>query len=79
MPLYKADFPVGSSVRIADRESLERFQTTWRFHHPLADEQLGFADREARVEAVGYYHGGDPLYTLSGIPGLWHEQCLGAS
>jgi hypothetical protein len=25
---------------------------------------------------VGFYHGGDVLYTLDGIPGLWHEQCL---
>ena len=29
------------------------------------------------VEAgVAFYHGGDPLYKLAGIPGLWHEQCL---
>jgi hypothetical protein len=28
------------------------------------------------VAAIGYYHGGDVLYTLNDIPGIWHEQCL---
>lgn len=23
-----------------------------------------------------YYHGGDELYWLKGVPGVWHEQCL---
>jgi hypothetical protein len=25
---------------------------------------------------VGFYHGGDPLYSLDGVPGVWHERCL---
>jgi hypothetical protein len=25
---------------------------------------------------VAFYHGGDPLYTFSDIPGMWHEECL---
>ena len=27
-------------------------------------------------ERVGYYHGGDVLYELEGVPGVWHEVCL---
>jgi hypothetical protein len=30
----------------------------------------------ALVEEVSFYHGGDALYVLEGLPGLWHEQCL---
>jgi hypothetical protein len=26
--------------------------------------------------SVGFYHGGDVLYVLEGIPGVWHESCL---
>ena len=26
--------------------------------------------------AKGFYHGGDELYKLKGMPGVWHEQCL---
>jgi hypothetical protein len=37
---------------------------------------LDYADRVARVESVGFYHGGDELYKLQGITGIWHEQCL---
>jgi hypothetical protein len=22
------------------------------------------------------HHGGDELYKLKGVPGIWHEQCL---
>jgi len=79
MPLYQADFPVGSSVRIAERADLEHFHATWKLHNPLLAEQFNFAGRNAEVSAVGYYHGGDPLYTLRDIPGVWHEQCLSAS
>jgi hypothetical protein len=76
---YQEDFPVGSLVRIADRETLEHFRTTWRYHNPLTEEQVAFAGREAAVTAVGFYHGGDVLYTLRDVPGVWHEQCLSAS
>jgi hypothetical protein len=76
---YQEKFPVGSSVRIADRDALEHFRATWRYHNPLAAEQLSFAGREAAIAAVGFYHGGDVLYTLQGVPGVWHEQCLSAS
>jgi hypothetical protein len=32
----------------------------------------------ARVRDVGFYHGGDALYHLEGVPGTWHEACLHA-
>lgn len=28
------------------------------------------------VETVSFYHGGDELYCLSGLVGVWHECCL---
>ena len=76
MPLYQASFPTGSHVRIADREVLGEFRATWRYHNPLSPEQLEFAGQSAVVKKTGYYHGGDVLYELEGVPGLWHEQVL---
>ena len=73
---YQEQFPLGTRVRIARRERLEEFKLTWRFHHPLADDQLSFGGRDATVRGVSFYHGGDVLYALDGIPGIWHEQCL---
>jgi len=77
MAQYKEDFPVGSKVRIADALELQEFQRTWQYHHKLRPEQLTYAGRIAEVQKVGFYHGGDVLYELHGIPGIWHEQCLG--
>jgi hypothetical protein len=73
---YKEAFPGGTEVRIADRAFLEEFKATWKYHHKLQPDQLSYADRTARVEKVGFYHGGDPVYKLEGVPGLWLEQCL---
>lgn len=73
---YKEAFPIGSTVRIAGRNFLEEFMSTWKLHHRLAPEQLMYADRTTTVEHVGFYHGGDPVYKLTGIPGEWLEQCL---
>ena len=78
MPPYHELYGVGTRVRIADRAALEEFSTTWRHHNPLSLQQLPFADAEAIVGQVSFYHGGDVLYQLVGIPGLWHEQCLRA-
>jgi hypothetical protein len=72
-------FPAGSRVRIADRQELARFQADWRYHHPLQPEQLEHAGEIARVREVSFYHGGDVLYELENIPGIWHEQCLAAA
>ena len=50
----------------------------WKYHHKLQPEQLAHADALAEVEKVGFYHGGDVLYNLKNVPGIWHEQCLRA-
>jgi hypothetical protein len=73
---YKAEYPAGSQVRILDREPLERFAKEWKYHNPLQKEQLQFAGQTVVVKSVSFYHGGDELYELSNVPGLWHEQCL---
>jgi hypothetical protein len=75
---YQEQFPVGTKVRVAPRATLELFRDTWHFHHPLVDEQLHWADREAVVQEVGFYHGGDVFYRLADIPGIWHESNLTA-
>jgi hypothetical protein len=62
---------------MADPEILQAFQRIWKFHHELSLDQLRYAGQIAEVEKVGFYHGGDVLYELRGIPGIWHEQCLG--
>jgi hypothetical protein len=77
-PAYKEAYPVGTDVRIAQRQKLEEFASHWRFHHPLTEEQIRYAGQVVRVQNVGYYHGGDVLYVLDGIPGTWHECCLEA-
>ena len=76
--LYKAEFPKGSKVRVADRAALEQFLRTWKYHNKLSHEQLNYASQVAVVESVGFYHGGDELYVLRDIPGVWHEACLAA-
>jgi hypothetical protein len=73
---YKEAFPVGTGVRIADRPFLDEFKATWAYHHKLRPEQLAYADMRTTVAEVGFYHGGDPVYTLKDAPGLWLEQCL---
>jgi hypothetical protein len=75
---YKEEFSKGSKVKIADRAFLENFLKTWKFHHQLEPDRLKFADKVAKVKSVGFYHGGDVLYELKGVPGTRHEQCLRA-
>jgi hypothetical protein len=74
--LYEAEYPKGTVVKVASRQDLEKFREGWRLHHPLEIEQLEFADQAGPVSSVGYYHGGDVLYQIEGIPGIWHECCL---
>jgi hypothetical protein len=76
---YNAEYPVGTFVITADRATLERFLVEWQYHNKLQAEQLLFADQRARVSSVNFYHGGDEIYVLGGIPGVWHEQCLRAT
>ena len=72
-----ADFPAGTRVRIASQATLKGFQRPqWQYHHPLGEPQLAHADQIATVAKVFYYHGGDELYELEEVPGIWHEQCL---
>ena len=73
---YNAEFPAGTIVRVQDRPFLEQFKHTWKFHNKLTDSQLDYAGTTAPVLSVGFYHGGDELYQLEGVPGVWHEQCL---
>jgi hypothetical protein len=76
MPLYREVYLKGTLVRVADRASLLEFQKVWKLHHPLRWWQLWFAGQRATVFNVGFYHGGDVLYQLRGVPGTWHECCL---
>ena len=73
---YEAKFRVGSEVRIKSTEQLALFKDTWKHHNPLSDDQLKYAGSVSKVNVVGFYHGGDPLYELEGVPGVWHEDCL---
>jgi hypothetical protein len=76
MYLYKEQFPVGSEVEIADRNFLEAFASSWKLHHALDPGQIAYAGQTSSVRKVGFYHGGDVLYELDAIPGIWHEACL---
>ena len=73
---YEARHAEGSTVRVAERQVLEAFAKAWKLHNPLTPDQLAFAGRETTVMSVGYYHGGDVLYVLHNLPGVWHEGCL---
>lgn len=73
---YQEEFPEGSTVQIADRAFPEDFLKKWKLHHELDPQQLIYANKIAKVKSVGFYHGGDELYELNGVPGIWHERCL---
>ena len=75
---YQEAYPVGTRVRIQDLDALQSFRDSWTLHHPLSDTMLEHAGASAVVAEVGFYHGGDVLYQLAGIPGTWHEACLAA-
>jgi hypothetical protein len=74
-----AKYTRGSGVRVADRATLDAFFRDWKLHHRLSAEQLDYAGRVAIVVKYYMYHGGDMLYELEGLPGLWHEQLLVAA
>ena len=48
------EYPSGSLVRVAKRETLEEFMRTWKHHHPLQTEQLEFAGKIGKVELYGF-------------------------
>jgi hypothetical protein len=74
--LFNPEYPIGHKVRIKPLPFLREFRRNWRWHHPLRVYQLLFAGRMAAVKKVGFYFGGEELYHLRGIPGIWHETCL---
>jgi len=76
---YKAEFEVGSEVRVADRAFLVGFLEAGQYHNELEPEQIEFAGAVSKVQRVDFFHGGDEIYTLEGIPGVWHEECLSAA
>lgn len=71
-----AKYPDGSTVRVATRPKLEDFLHSWKLHNKLQPNQLEFAEHTAKVKRSYMYHGGDILYELEDVPGVWHEQCL---
>ena len=73
---YNEAYPVGSRVRVVSRSALDAFGRDWKFHHPLESVQMNYAGTATTVLKVGFYHGGDSLYFLENLPGIWHEQCL---
>ena len=73
---YREEFPVGTLVKIADRAVLEDFLRTWKLHNRLQPLQLDYAGRTGTIASVGSYHGGDELYQIEDVPGVWHECCL---
>ena len=74
--LYNATFPEGTKVKVLSRDALEKFARDWKYHHKLQPEQMKYAGEAAIVKNVSFYHGGDPLYVLEGVPGIWNEPCL---
>jgi hypothetical protein len=73
---YKATFPEGSKVRVISMPALEIFARDWKYHHKLQLEQVQYAGAVSTVKEVSFYHGGDQLYVLEDVPGIWNESCL---
>ncbi len=67
--------PVGSLVRIADRENLEKALVGSTVHLPEPMQFL-HTGATARVVHVRFSADGEPLYGLDGRPGLWSESWL---
>ena len=67
---------VGTLVKIVDRDFLENFMRTWKLHNKLQPDQLDYAGKAGIIKSVGFYHGGDELYQIEAVPGIWHECCL---
>lgn len=76
MSSYQARYPEGCAVRILRRDQLLEFQSRWKYHHNVRDDQLEHGGRIVKVRGISFYHGGDTLYQLDGVPGYWHEECL---
>jgi len=75
----KEQFPVGTKVQVKDEGYLRQFQERWKSHHPISLEQIETAGQVDIVTNVGFNHGGNVLYKLQRLPGIWHEECLEAA
>jgi hypothetical protein len=76
--LYHEEYAIGSFVKIAERNALDDFMRTWTLHNKLEVKQLDYAGKKGRIRSVGFYHGGEELYQIEDVPGMWHEECLEA-
>ena len=47
---YNEEYSVGSQVRIVGETKLKEFHQTWKYHHPLEENQLRYAGRNVRRE-----------------------------
>ena len=74
--LNKAEFEVGSEVRIADRAFSRVFSKPGSTTTSSSPSSSNTPAASAKVKDVTFFHGGDEIYTLEGIPGVWHEECL---
>jgi hypothetical protein len=74
--IYTPSFPVGSRIRVISKAALEKFAQSWKYHHKLLPEQMEFAGASSTVKEVSFYHGGDQLYVLENLPGIWNEPCI---
>jgi len=72
----KEQFPVGTKVQVKDEGSLRQFQERCKSRRPISLEQIETAGQVDVVTNVGFYRGGDVLYKLQRLPGIWHEECL---
>ena len=76
MGAYEATFPEGSKVRVVSKIALDAFVQDCKYHHKLRPEQLEYAGAIATVKEVSFYHGGDQLYVLENVPGIWNLPCI---
>ena len=51
---YNEEYPVGSRVRIVHETKLEEFRKTWKWHHPLQEEQLRYSGATSVVQDVAF-------------------------
>ena len=74
--VHRAAFSIGASVRIKERTELERFARDWTSTNSLTPHQFCDAGVAGVVDSVAFDDGGNPLYTLERIGGIWHEENL---
>ena len=55
---YNQEYPTGSLVKIANRQTLWEFIQNWKLHNKLQPEQLDYAGKTGTVRSCGFYHGG---------------------